>query len=285
MTSSPLDHELEVATRLAREAAHEILRVKTSARKSAREKEQDQGPVTEADLAADRIVHAGLKKAFPKDLIITEERWKVGEEIARAERTWFVDPLDGTEDFVRGGDDYAVMIGLCVGGDPVLGVVVQPETGLAWRGVCLPGTRRCERVEPSGNVFPLDLKRRRTLPKEGPRAAVSRSHPSRLVAFLAGALGVQVVKKGSVGLKIGLIVDGKADLYVSGSRRIKVWDTAGPQAILVAAGGTMTALDGRPLRYDGAAAHDGVRAWTPAAAKVVGPRLEEALARWKAMNG
>lgn len=282
-----LADELETATTLAREAAAEILRVKVEARRGAKQKPKGQGPVTEADLAADRILHAGLQQAFPDDAIVTEERWVVGEDIAKAERVWFCDPLDGTEDFVRGTPDYAVMIGLCVQGEPVLGVVAQPETSLVWRGVCLPGApRRAERVDPGGEVVSLDVSRKRSLPKDGPRAAVSRTHPSRLVAFLAGALGVQVVKKGSVGLKIGLIVDGEAELYVSGSRRIKVWDTAGPHAILKAAGGEMTALDGTRLRYDGPAAHGaGVRAWTPAAAKAVGPRLEEALIRWKAMTG
>ena len=284
--TAELEAALDLATRLSREAASEILRVRTKARAGATEKPEGQGPVTEADLAADRILYRGMTAAFPDDLVITEERWTVGESIASAPRAWFIDPLDGTQEFVRGGADYAVMIGLCVDGEPVLGVVTQPETGIVWRALCPPGgPTLCERLEPSGSSVPLDVRGEQLPGRETPRAAVSRSHPSRLVSFLAGALGVQVVKKGSVGLKIGLIVDGEADLYVSGSRRIKVWDTAGPHAILKAAGGSMTALDGTPLRYHGTAAHGGgVRAWTPTAQERVGPRLEEALARWREMN-
>jgi 3'-phosphoadenosine 5'-phosphosulfate (PAPS) 3'-phosphatase len=85
-----------------------------------------------------------------------------------------------------------------------------------------------------------------------------------------------------VGIKIGLIVDGGADVYVSGSRYIKVWDTCAPAVVLQAAGGEMTGLLGERLEYTGTAAHaDGVRAWTPAARGTLQPRLEAVVARFK----
>lgn len=272
----PLEEELDVATRLAREAAVEILRVKDRARAGAKEKPKGQGPVTEADLAADALLCGGLREAFPHDLVITEETW-CGEAIPLAHRVWFCDPLDGTQEFVRGGDDYAVMIGLCVGGTPALGVLCQPATGRLWRGVVYGPTRLCERVEPNGEVVTLDLRRRR-IPKTGPRAAISRSHPSKLTNLLVERLGARPIKKGSVGLKIGLLVDGEADLYLSGSRNIKVWDTAGPEAVLRAAGGLLTSLAGHPLRYSGAAAHgDGLAAFSPAAKRALGAKVEALL--------
>lgn len=280
--ASPLETELEVATRLARAAAAQILDVRARARASAREKPDAQGPVTEADLAADRLVYEGLRAAFPNDIVVTEERWRTGEHIALHPRVWFVDPLDGTEDFIAGTPDYAVMIGLVREGRAVLGVVAQPETGLVWRAIN-EGVPRCERLDAEGRKVSLDV-RARVLPASGrPRAAVSRSHPSALVRFLADELGVSTVVKGSVGLKIASIVDGDADVYLSASERIKVWDTAAPQAILEAAGGSMSALAGAPLRYEGPAAHPGgVCAAIPVARALLAPQIPEALAAWRA---
>lgn len=280
----PLDlsRELDVACALAREACEAILKVREEARANPTEKPGGQGPVTAADLAADGIVRDGLTKAFAHDLVITEETWPSGAQVPSAHRAWFVDPLDGTQDFVRGRPDYAVMIGLCVGGQPVLGVVAQPESGILWRGVTTATGRVCERVGPKGDVTDL-ASLERPMPRRGPRAAVSRSHPSRLTnQMLAELGGGSVVRRGSVGLKAALIVDGEADVYLSGSRRIKVWDTAGPEALLRAAGCSMTALDGAPLAYDDKPAHaGGVRAWTKAAEDVLEERLRTALERWR----
>jgi 3'(2'), 5'-bisphosphate nucleotidase len=102
-----------------------------------------------------------------------------------------------------------------------------------------------------------------------------------VVDFIGDVLGADVVGVGSVGLKIGAIVDGRADLYVSGSRRIKVWDTAAPAAVVAAAGGSMTGLSGAPLRYDGDVRHDdGVAAFSPAAL-AIRPAIDDAVRRFR----
>lgn len=285
MAPSPptFSEELATATRLAKQAAAEILRVRQRARSSAHEKADDQGPVTEADLAADAMIAAGLRAAFPKDRIVTEETWKVAEAIGSAGRIWFVDPLDGTQDFIAGTADYAVMIGLVVDGKAVVGVVSQPETGITWRAVNQEPSL-CERVEPDGTQVPLSVAGAKVSEK-GPRATISRSHPSRMVTFLAEHLGISTVVKGSVGLKIALIIDGGAEMYLSASTRIKVWDTAAPQALIEAAGGELEGLRGEEIRYDGAAAHaSGVRAWTPAAKNAIAERIPTALEAWTAQK-
>ncbi len=281
----PLDlsHELTVACALAADAAAAILKVRDQARANPTEKPAGEGPVTAADLAADGVIRTGLTSEFPRDLVVTEETWTAGATIPAAPRAWFVDPLDGTSDFVKGNADYAVMIGLCAFGEPVLGVLLQPETGVLWRGLTSAEGKLCERVERDGSVVDL-TSNKRPLPKEGPRAAVSRSHPSKLTNEMLHVLGGgSVVRKGSVGLKAALIADGLADLYLSGSRRIKVWDTAGPAAILRSIGADMTALDGTPLVYDAHPAHGaGIRAWTKAAERAIQPRLDEAIRGWRA---
>lgn len=275
-----LSADLALAIDLARRAALAILAVKSSARSSPQQKADD-SPVTEADLAADAVIRAGLERGG--DVVATEESWGDRPLPARG-RVWIVDPIDGTSDFVAGRDDYVVQIALVVDGVVRLGVLLQPETGILWWGIVGDGEglSQCERVDASG-THSLQLSSAAPLPAR-PRVCVSVSHPSAVVDAITGDLGADVVGIGSVGLKIGAIVDGRADAYLTGSRRIKVWDTAAPLAVCVAAGGTMTGLTGKALRYDGPIAHDdGVAAFAPAALPWR-PRVDEAVARFKALR-
>lgn len=275
-----LERELSLSCDLARAAGAAILKIRSTAMASSKMK-ADSSPVTQADLAADAVIREGLSALTAErgDVVVTEETWKNLGPLGLHERTWFIDPLDGTEDFVAGRPDYAVHIGLAIRGLPALGVVYQPETGVLWRGVV--GERRCERVEPDGRVVPLNVAGR-TLGV--PRIAISVSHPSEVVDFIVGELGGRALPKGSVGLKVGLIVDDWADAYVSASRRIKVWDTCAPAAVIQAAGGVATSLSGKPLSYTGAAAHDdGVCMWTVAARDGLSERVAEALRRYRGM--
>jgi len=280
---SALKTERLVAEDLARQAGLAILEIKDEARAGAREKDADQGPVTEADLRADAVLREGLGIAFPDDDIITEETWKPGTPIHAAPRMWLVDPLDGTKDFVRGGPDYAVMIGLVIDGQPALGVIYQPETELMWSASVPDGI--VERVNPDGSRVALDVGERR-VGRSGLRIAASRSHKTKLGTAVSKHFGAEVIEKGSVGLKIGLILDDEADLYLSGSRRIKVWDTAGPAALILAAGGDLRDVDNQPLTWVGPAAHgNGVRAYCPSAQTVYGSRIDALIADYRRREG
>ncbi|MCC7071365.1 MAG: 3'(2'),5'-bisphosphate nucleotidase CysQ [Deltaproteobacteria bacterium] len=265
--------DLELATRLAHEAGRAILAVDDEARARPTTK-SDESPVTAADLASDRVIREGL--AHLGDPIITEETWR-GASVGPHPRAWFVDPIDGTEDFIAGRADYCVQIGLCVDGVPALGVIHQPSTGATWRGVVTSGL--CEAIDGHGRVHRRRVDTR-GLPQR-PRIAISVSHPSQVVDYIVEELGGVPVPKGSVGLKIGLIVDGEADAYLTASKRIKVWDTCAPAAVLLAAGGLVTSLVETSLRFDGPAAHDaGVCAWTPAARAALNPKVQEAVVRF-----
>lgn len=265
--------DLELATRLAVDAGRAIQAQQAEARAHPTLK-SDESPVTAADLASDRVIREGL--AGLGDPIVTEETWR-GASIGKHARAWFVDPIDGTEDFIAGRPDYCVQIGLCVDGRPALGVLHQPATGCTWRALVAEGL--CEAIDARG----VTHRRRvdtRGLPQR-PRIAISVSHPSEVVDFIVEELGGVPVPKGSVGLKVGLIVDGEADAYLTASRRIKVWDTCGPAAVLLAAGGVVTSLREEPLSFEGAAAHDaGVCAWTPAARAALLPSVQDAVARF-----
>jgi 3'(2'), 5'-bisphosphate nucleotidase len=260
---------LELATRLAREAGDAILAVRHSARESPSHK-GDSSPVTAADLAADAVICAGLAADASADVVVTEESWGA-RPMPPSGHVWVIDPLDGTSDFVAGTADYVVQIALVIDGVPRVGVIMQPETGLVWRGVVddRDGVSFAERIDSDGTVTRLSVKDA-PLPQR-PRVAVSVSHPSAVVSAITDAIGADVVGIGSVGLKIGAIIDGRVDAYVTDSRHIKVWDSAAPAAVITAAGGVISGLSGGAIDYRGALAHDdGVFARIPAASVLQG---------------
>jgi len=133
------DREREMAIQAATEAGRTVRDLYDRAA-AATYLKIDGSPVTDADLASDRIIHAILRDAFPNDAILTEER---ADDAARitADRCWIVDPIDGTEQFVRRTGEFDVLIGLVVGGRPVVAVGYQPTTQLLCAAVADEGAR------------------------------------------------------------------------------------------------------------------------------------------------
>ena len=242
--STPVDlsHELQVARRLAREAAALVRRF---AAQPPAVKYKDAGePVTDADLAANALIVSGLAQEFPADAILSEELPDDGVRLGRA-RVWMVDPIDGTRDFIRGEAGYVVMIGLCLDGRPALGVVAHPSSGAIWSGVVGEGAwhDRADGIRRPVRTSALAEPR-------GVRIVVSKSRRSPRIDAFRRALGVtDEMSVGSVGLKVALVCQGDRDLYLYPGDQTKLWDTCGPEAILTAAGGRMSDMDGRPLDY------------------------------------
>ncbi|MGV3624669.1 MAG: 3'(2'),5'-bisphosphate nucleotidase CysQ family protein [Archangium sp.] len=234
--------ELEVAKRLARQAADVINRVYSGAF-DVIQKDGGKGPVTEADKRANELIVKGLNQAFPTDEIVAEESTHVAP---KRNRVWFVDPLDGTREFVDRNGMFAVHIGLAVDGKAVAGVVLAPVHGACWSGaigspcVLELGDQRRELVmQPVKNTKDLQL-------------VVSRSHKSKKTAAIRDALGItQVKEQGSVGLKCALLAMGEGDLYLHPSTMSNRWDSCAPQAVIEAAGGMLVGFDGEPYEYAG----------------------------------
>ncbi len=237
-----LKAEADFVRHLVREAGQCIL---ADRRQELRVSYKDHGePVTETDRTVNTFLVTELRKRFPHDLIVSEE--EQDDEPARratARRVWFVDPIDGTKEFLAGHDEFSVMVGLCVEGIPTVGVVHQPPTAKTWyatpQGAWLdaPGEHRRLTVSTVADIPAMTL-------------AISRSHRNRYLTAVIERLGVQkVIVSGSGGLKVGLLVEQRADLFISASTQAKLWDTAGPEAILRAAGGIMTDFQGQPLDY------------------------------------
>jgi 3'(2'), 5'-bisphosphate nucleotidase len=205
------------------------------------EAKQDSSPVTEADRAAELIILAALARAAPGVPVIAEEQVAAGHIPAHEDTYFLVDPLDGTKEFVRGGDDYTVNIGLIQNGGPRLGVVFAPATGRLHAGSIGSGAW----VEGSNGREEI-----RTRPKCGRLTAVaSKSHLNQAtVDYLQQAVGeCEYVAIGS-SLKFCLVAEGQADIYPRASPTSE-WDTAAGHAILLAAGGLVDGPDGGTLRY------------------------------------
>jgi 3'(2'),5'-bisphosphate nucleotidase len=239
LTAGDLHHELDVAIRLARQAGEAIIAHYQTGLKV--HKKAGDEPVTLADRVADDLIVRGLRAAFPDDGLLTEES---DDDLSRLEkeRVWIVDPLDGTTEFISGTGDFSVQIALTVGRQPVLGVVYQPTTDLLYRAVRGGGAFSVE----NGQAQPLRVSTEAS--PANMRLAASRSHYSAFVRAARQALGIlEVLRVGSVGLKVGLLARGACDLYLA-TTVAKEWDLCAPHALLQEAGGTLTNLCGeRPI--------------------------------------
>lgn len=205
------------------------------------ESKDDLSPVTIADRAAELIILAALAKAAPGVPVVAEEEVAAGRIPAFDDTYFLVDPLDGTKEFIRGGDDYTVNIGLIAGGAPLLGAVFAPARGTIYAGLAGEG------------AWLQDGDGRRTIQvrERGPAitAVASKSHFNQPTAdYLAEAVGeCDYVGIGS-SLKFCILAEGKADIYPRLAPTSE-WDTAAGHAVLLAAGGRVDGPDGDALRY------------------------------------
>lgn len=251
-TSSPaIDREtaatlMEPLTDIVVEAGAAILAVSRSTMQI--EGKSDGSPVTEADMAADRIIADGLKRLVPHIPALSEERTDLA---ARPYKNSFflVDPLDGTKEFVAGRDEFTVNVALITHGTPLLGIIAAPALGLIWRGLVGRGAERLLMTKDgkARSAQPIH-----TRPHPGPRVAwivaVSRSHgDERTEAFIAARPGAIRQALGSA-VKFGRIAEGGADIYPRLSPTSE-WDVAAGHAVVTAAGGRITDGTGKDLCF------------------------------------
>lgn len=206
----------------------------------------DQSPVTEADIAAEKIIVAQLQLIAPDVPIVAEEAAAAGQVPATAERFFLVDPLDGSKEFITKNGEFTVNIGLIEHGVPVLGVVYAPALGRIWWGQRQEGAHCAQVVDGA-------LQGQRTISvREAAEAGIdvvgSRSHgASDTDAWLQRFQVANFVPAGS-SLKFCLVASGEADLYPRLGRTME-WDTAAGDAILRAAGGRVQTVSGDVLCY------------------------------------
>lgn len=216
---------------LQKRAAYEV-RLKT-----------DGSPVCSADLAADLAAKAALERLAPGIPVVSEE---TVETVQPGPVFILLDPLDGTREFIAGGDNYCVAIAVVVDGRPIAGAIAAPALGRLWfagehayaQGFGMDGA-------PLGQARLVHV---REVPDNGPRLLVSRFHgdgrSDGIAASLCSMQGVPV----SSAIKFGLLAEGEADLHVRCGQTME-WDIAAGDAILSAAGGVVLTLDGALPRY------------------------------------
>lgn len=204
---------------------------------------RDSSPVTLADHAANDVIVAALREAFPDDAILSEESADSDARLT-AKYVWIVDPLDGTKEFLAQNGEFAVMIGLAVDGEAVLGVVYLPDGDVLYGAARGLGAW----VEREGDRHPLA---RSDASLAGLRLVGSRSHADHLLERMRSELGItDVLPCGSVGVKCSRIVDDVRDLYVHPVPYLKEWDTCAPEVLIREAGGWASDCRGEPLRYN-----------------------------------
>lgn len=239
-TAAPPDTDamLDEMARIALEAGRAIMAVYDRAEGETidAQSKADDSPVTEADLAADAIIVAGLAAAFPDIPVVTEEQVESQENEA-PERFFIVDPLDGTKEFVQRRGDFTVNIALVEHGRPVLGIVLAPARQRLFRGAVGTGAMQQETDE---LLHPLaDGPRPIAVRTPDPSAlsvVASKSHMNDETRAVIEALSVAETRNAGSSLKFCLVAAGEADFYPRLGRTME-WDTAAGHAVLAAAGG------------------------------------------------
>jgi 3'(2'), 5'-bisphosphate nucleotidase len=234
--------ERDEAIRLATEAA--VLALEVYERDFTPEQKADRTPVTEADKVLNEFLVGALQGLFPNDLVVGEESGHTTS--VDADRSWFVDPIDGTSDFIKKNGEWSVMIGMAVKGRAVLGVVCEPAFDRLY--FATEGGGAFERTADG------DVRLRVNQEPEAAKATIvnSRSHPDPRISKVRDALSIgQEYAHGSVGCKLAQIAEGRADMYFNFSGKCFMWDTCGPEVIIREAGGDLVDFEGERIHYGG----------------------------------
>jgi 3'(2'), 5'-bisphosphate nucleotidase len=247
MTDIPAEIE-SVIRDLALAAGCEIMEVYGRADFGTRAKADD-SPVTEADLAADRIIADGLARAFPDIPTVTEEQTASHGETGHR-RFFLVDPLDGTKEFIQRRGEFTVNIALIEDGVPVMGVVYAPVIGRMFRSRDAGGAVE-EKVGTDGVPVAGSLRGIHVSTPDNAALVVvaSNSHRDQATDDYISRYRVADFKSAGSSLKFCLLAAGEADFYPRLGRTME-WDTAAGHAVLRAAGGQVLRFDShQPLTY------------------------------------
>ncbi|OAN84774.1 3'(2'),5'-bisphosphate nucleotidase CysQ [Sulfitobacter geojensis] len=207
----------------------------------------DDSPVTAADEAADAIISAGLRAAFPDVMLVTEEQSATHD--AKGDTFLIVDPLDGTKEFIHRRGDFTVNIALVENGKPTRGVVYAPAKSRMFftladgKSVEETGDFHKDQV---GTVTPISVS---DADNSALMVVASKSHRDQATDDYIGKYAVRDMTSAGSSLKFCLIATGEADVYPRLGRTME-WDTAAGHAVLLGAGGDVVRFDDHtPLTY------------------------------------
>jgi 3'(2'), 5'-bisphosphate nucleotidase len=206
--------------------------------------------VTNVDRELDLLLSQKFQGWFPDDVVISEENTRSqklwNQKLELAQKFWFIDPIDGTDDFIHGREFYSVMVGVLEAFQPVLGWVYAPTSDrLYFGGTAINGLFTIT----NGNV-PEILYAHAPIGASSDRLIVSKKDALAYGdAIRAAVPHVEFYSIGSFGLKVMEVVQGRASAYIYLNRRVKLWDTVGPLAIAKAAGLICCDLEGREIGF------------------------------------
>lgn len=249
-SSTDLDPELELhlseadidfVNELARHCGQMAISLRDGV--TIKEKSGPDDPVTSADEELSRLIVKELSERFPGDLVISEED-KSHPEIVESDRVWLIDPIDGTKNYIKRNGQYSVMIGLLVDKRPVYGFVCEAEYDRLYFGG--PGhgayiSREGGKAESLSCSNDLEANDRARL--------IMGNRDRNKNPWVEQLENVDLIKTGSIGLKIARILEGEADVMVHLSGRLKTWDTAGPAAIALGGNLEVGTLDAPELCF------------------------------------
>jgi 3'(2'), 5'-bisphosphate nucleotidase len=203
----------------------------------------DDSPLTRADLRAHQLISQRLAVLTPDIPVVSEEDERSLRYRLPQGDFWLVDPLDGTKEFLAQNGEFTVNIALIRDGRAVFGLVVAPALGQSyWGGVGLGAFREMDgRVMPIHVAGPVDA-------DQLVRVVASKSHMNAPTLEFIGRLGPHELVQAGSSLKFCRVAEGSADVYPRLGATCE-WDTAAAQAIVEAAGGYVSKLDGAHLRY------------------------------------
>lgn len=207
-----------------------------------RNKAEEQDKVTAADIALSKLLVTALSERFAPDVIVSEE--DDVHALRKSERAWLIDPIDGTDNYIRNDGQYVVMVGVLIDAKPIFGWVFAPATNTLYLGGPQYGAWKQRPGEDAFMFAPLPVISQDPCLRVAMGGRDRVSHP-----WVKEHPKVEIIKVGSIGLKVAKILEGEADMFVHLSGKLKIWDTAGPSAIALGAGLDVGGMDSDELLF------------------------------------
>ncbi len=236
-----MNNRMQSISRLLKQAGEQVMKIYHS--DFSHELKKDKSPITEADLLANKIIHEGLEKLFPYEIVSEETHTQITDI---NQPVWVLDPIDGTKDFVDKTDEFSIMLALVEQQQPVLGVVYVPALDKLYYAEKNHGA-----FLQVGDQNPVKLNVSKVKNIADITLVRSRNHFSEADQAVANELQIQqFIKLGSVGIKFGAIAAGQAELCFYCNGKMGIWDDAASHIILKEAGGDVFTMSGEEPRYD-----------------------------------
>jgi 3'(2'), 5'-bisphosphate nucleotidase len=231
--------------------------------------------VTKADKESDDFIYKQLKHYFPSDKVLIEESKNSLDDYSG--RVWMADPLDGTKHYLAGSNEFSVMIGLCIEGAPHLGVVYAPALNTFYWAEKDQGAYA---QLGDGSPVRLNVSKVDTIENSTIVVRYRRGEYRLEDSFIENLPVKEKIPGSSVGIKLGLVAEGKADAVFSLNNRARKWDYCAPEIILNEAGGVLTDLENQEVNY--LIPDQNFEPMTLASNKLVHSDMLEAFRDWRA---